>query len=134
MRSVEQCRDEGPHEKEPAENEDDQVLGLGVDGDVFAYEGAGPVVEGHTGTDAGTLESDLSAVSECPVDVVVGGDEGGILFAFPGIDDGLGIDEILVSRRGPVFADDPVFRDFPASDIAGHSLRFRDCLVAALAA
>ena len=87
------------------------MLRLRMYGNVFADQGAGPVIKGDVAADAGAFQSDFAAVSQCPVDVVVAGDEGGVFPAFPAVDNLLGKPQVLHGGGGVILLDDILFRD-----------------------
>ena len=74
------------------------MLLLGVDCDKLADQRARPVIKGHVAADAGAFEADLAAVSQRSVNVIIAGNEGSVLAALLGIDDGLRVLKILEGR------------------------------------
>lgn len=105
-----------------------------VDGDVFADQRAGPVVEGHVAADAGAFEADVPRAAQGPVDVVVAGDQSSIFPPFPAVQNALGKKEVFHRRGGRAFGQDVLVRDALGEEVALHGFRFRDGLVRSLSA
>lgn len=76
---------------------------LTVDGDKFPNQRTWPVVRRNVGADTGTLEADLATIAQSPVNVVVAGHQDRVLATRAGVDQGLGVLQVLQGCEGLVF-------------------------------
>ena len=82
---IHHIQDHRQQREEPADYQNDQVLFFGMDGDEFPYQRARIVVQRHMTADTDALQSDLAAIAQRPVNMVIAGYKRGVFPSLLGV-------------------------------------------------